>query len=55
MGIIVCIETFQYFIGRSADVDDLIMNTIGGFIGYGIFALLNKCLNSKDLWQKVLG
>lgn len=54
MVIIACIETFQYFIGRSADVDDLIMNTIGGLVGYGIFALLNKCLYSKEWWQKVL-
>lgn len=55
MVISACIETFQYFIGRSADVDDLIMNTFGGLIGYGIFALLNKCLYSKGWWQKALG
>jgi glycopeptide antibiotics resistance protein len=55
MAIIVCIETFQYFIGRSADVDDLIMNTIGGFVGYGTFVLINKCIYSKDWWQKALG
>lgn len=34
------IEFVQYFIGRSADVDDLITNTIGGLIGYVLFYLL---------------
>lgn len=55
MVISACIETFQYFIGRSADVDDLIMNTFGGLVGYGIFALMNKCLYSKEWWKKALG
>ncbi|MDO4555745.1 MAG: VanZ family protein [Lachnospiraceae bacterium] len=41
------IEAVQYFIGRSSDVDDLIMNTIGGCLGYGIFFLLDICLNKK--------
>lgn len=33
------IEFIQYFIGRSADVDDLILNTIGGMFGYAIFVM----------------
>ncbi len=49
---IVCIETFQYFIGRRADVDDLIFNTIGGLIGYGVFAILNNSLHEKTFWKK---
>lgn len=35
------IEIIQYFIGRSADIDDVILNVIGVVIGYFIFALLN--------------
>ena len=33
------IESLQLFIGRSVDVDDLILNTLGGLLGYGLFAL----------------
>lgn len=47
---IFCIETIQYFIGRSADIDDLIMNSIGGLIGYVIALLCNKIFNQKKWW-----
>ena len=33
------IETIQYFIGRSADVDDVLLNTAGVLGGYGLFCL----------------
>jgi glycopeptide antibiotics resistance protein len=49
---VVCIETFQYFIGRSADIDDLIMNTLGGLIGYGIYVGINNCCRNKAFWKK---
>lgn len=32
------IEFVQYFIGRSADIDDLLLNTLGGMLGYLIFS-----------------
>ena len=43
------IEFIQIFIGRSTDIDDVILNTIGVIIGYTIFKLfknkqLKKCL-----------
>lgn len=38
----VSIEVVQYFIGRSADIDDVIMNFLGGMVGFGIFVLLDK-------------
>ena len=41
------IEFVQYFIGRSCDVDDLIMNTIGGCIGYGVFFFCNSLKRDK--------
>ena len=31
------IEFVQYFIGRTADIDDFILNTLGGLLGYLIF------------------
>lgn len=49
-----CIETVQYFIGRSADVDDLIMNTVGSMLGYGIFRLLNACFGQRKWWKSAL-
>lgn len=40
------IETVQLFIGRTVDIDDIILNFIGGASG----ALLFKLLNSKTEW-----
>ena len=49
------IETFQYFIGRSADVDDVIMNFLGGLLGYLCFRLLDRSLGTTCWWQEALG
>lgn len=35
------IETVQYFIGRSFDVDDIILNTLGGVLGFILFIALD--------------
>lgn len=47
--ITVFIEFIQFFIGRSVDIDDVILNTIGVIIGYGIFYLLKviRCLKHR--------
>lgn len=46
-GISLSIEIIQYFLRRgTAEVDDLIHNTIGCFIGYGIF-LLSKIIYTQ--------
>ena len=55
LGFTVAIETVQYFIGRSADIDDVIMNVLGGLIGYSVFALCNRLLRDKLWWRKMLG
>ena len=34
------IEFIQFFIGRSTDIDDLILNTVGALVGYWLFFLL---------------
>lgn len=36
-GVTCFIEGTQYFIGRSTDIDDIILNTIGVVIGYGVY------------------
>lgn len=51
----VSIETFQFFIGRSADIDDVIMNLAGGLLGYAIFALLNRYLAPRPWWRRMMG
>lgn len=38
----VFIETVQVFLARMVDIDDVILNTLGGVIGYVIFLLLRK-------------
>ncbi|NLW79177.1 MAG: VanZ family protein [Ruminococcaceae bacterium] len=44
LGFSVLIECTQLFIGRSVDVDDVILNTLGVAIGYGLYALFRKKL-----------
>lgn len=36
------IEFVQFFIGRSSDIDDVILNTLGALIGYWLFLLLRR-------------
>ena len=43
-----CIEILQLpFVGRSSDIDDLILNTSGVAIGYGIYALVRALVKPK--------
>lgn len=44
---IVLVETIQYFIGRAADIDDVILNTAGAIIAVLIFDIVKKCLSKK--------
>ena len=43
------IEFTQYFTGRSADIDDLMLNTLGGVLGYLIFFVVSKLLRKSIL------
>ena len=38
------VEIIQSFIGRSFDVDDIILNIIGGYIGYLFYIISSKIL-----------
>jgi len=38
----ITIETIQLYIGRVFDIDDIILNIVGGFIGYLLYIFLNK-------------
>ena len=34
-----CIETVQFFVGRVADMDDVISNTLGGVFGRALYTV----------------
>lgn len=55
MGFSFFIEFVQFFIGRSADIDDLMLNTLGGMLGYFIFTFLSKLFKDKRLWKILNG
>ena len=44
----VSIEIIQYYIGRTFDIDDIILNTFGGIIGYIIYKLIHKILRRDN-------
>lgn len=48
------IEFFQYFIGRSSDIDDIITNLLGAIIGYVIFFITNKMFKNQKWWNKLI-
>lgn len=50
LGVTCFIEGTQYFIGRSTDIDDIILNSIGVIIGYGVF-LVWKIFSA---WKKTV-
>jgi len=52
-GISLIIEFHQYFIGRSADITNLITNTLGGIIGYGFYSWLNQTFHHKPRWTQI--
>ncbi|MGL4910964.1 MAG: VanZ family protein [Romboutsia sp.] len=50
----VTFEILQYtlYLG-SADIDDIILNTLGGVIGYGVYILIKKFINKEVKIQQV--
>lgn len=45
------IETVQYYIGRVFDIDDIILNLLGGIIGFLIFIGLDAIRNKVKLFK----
>jgi len=41
------VEFFQYFIGRTSDIDDMITNLLGGIIGYGLFKIFSYSYENR--------
>ena len=54
-GITVSIEFFQYFIGRSSDIDDVLTNLLGAIIGYGIWISANHLFSQQKWWNTLVG
>ena len=44
------IETVQYFTGRSADIDDVLCNLLGGMAGYPVFLFIRTNRTLKPLF-----
>ncbi|MEZ7173294.1 VanZ family protein [Sporosarcina sp. OR05] len=42
LGVTFFIEGVQFFIGRSSDIDDIILNAIGVMFGYFVFKVMKK-------------
>ena len=49
LGITLAIEFIQYIIGRVADIDDVIANTLGVIVGFCIFAIVDALLKKLRL------
>ena len=41
----ITIEVTQHYIGRTFDIDDIILNVVGGILGFIIFYIINKIKN----------
>lgn len=50
----VLIELIQYFIGRAADIDDVIANFTGGIAGYALCALLCAAFSKREWLHRLL-
>lgn len=46
------IEFTQYVIGRTADIDDIILNSMGGLLGYVIYSKWNKIIEKLPKFLK---
>lgn len=48
----ICIECIQYYIGRVFDIDDIILNVLGGFIGCLLYVALTAIKNKLPKFMK---
>lgn len=55
VGFSVAIEGIQYFIGRTSDIDDVLLNTIGGVLGYCLCLGATKLFAKAKIQRKLCG
>jgi len=49
------VETIQFCIGRTADIDDILANFLGGVIGFLLFAFLHRLCKNSKIWRRLIG
>lgn len=47
-----CAEAIQYYIGRVFDIDDIILNVIGGICGYLLYVAINAIKNKLPRFMR---
>ena len=52
VGLSLCIEIIQLPLDRTTDIDDLIMNSLGYVLGYGVYLLVKIAMNKKQVPDK---
>lgn len=52
LAVTISIEFLQYFVGRSVDIDDVILNMTGAVIGYIIYIIIKKFLKQRIAIKK---
>jgi len=50
--ICICTEGMQYYLGRVFDIDDIILNTVGAFIGFLIYVALSAIVDRLPKFMK---
>lgn len=45
------IESAQYFVGRSTDIDDLLLNTFGGILGALVFLIIRRTSFARKITE----
>ena len=48
------IETTQMYIGRSFDIDDIILNFVGGLFGYIVFLIIKSIFKEDSVLSKIV-
>lgn len=48
-----CLESLQYMLGWTFDIDDLVCNTLGGCPGWLLFYEANRHLQTKAWWRSL--
>ena len=48
LGISVIIELIQLKIGRAFDIDDIILNIVGGILGYFLYRIVDKIFSKSS-------
>lgn len=48
------IETTQMYIGRSFDIDDIILNFVGGILGYIAFLIIKKIFKEDSILSSIV-